>query len=722
MNTSAQSKGNLALGLVMLLVAVSAFAAYQNTRRFLESGDRVTHTFEVLDGLENVRAAVVDAEAEQRGYLISGDPRYLEQFHETVASLPASLERLDELTHDNPNQQARIERLEPLVYERIARLEHGLDLYDTGGFAAAQAFINTGAGLDTMTEVRALIAEMVAEENVLLRRRTAEEESSTNNTTATFGFLTVLTAAALVFCAFIIRRDIASRQRAQAALQTYSDELQDLYDNAPCGYHSLDATGVFVRINQTELDWLGYTASEVIGKMKFSDLLTDASLEVFHANFLLIKERGWVNDLEYELKRKDGSTFLVLLSATILRDAEGNYLSSRATLWDITERKRIEAKLHESEKRFSVAFQASPAAISISTLPDGRWMEINEALTKMTGYTSEEMLNHTSLELGLIDTTSRAKILEAIRTQGFVRDVEIQICTKTNDIVDVLVSIEQIELHGQACALTILYDITKLKQAEREVRRLNDDLERRADALEAANKELESFSYTISHDLRAPLRAIDGFARILVDEHAANLPAAGQRYVQRMRTNAQKMGMLIDDLLAFSRLSRQALQKRPVSMTEIVQTALEQLRNEREGRTIDITIADLPPSQGDPALLLQVYVNLISNSIKYTSKRDDARIEVGSRQENGETVYFVADNGAGFDMQYSDKLFGVFNRLHRDEEYKGTGVGLAIVARIVQRHGGRVWADAQVDQGATFFFTLNGAESETETETELRAG
>jgi PAS domain S-box-containing protein len=252
--------------------------------------------------------------------------------------------------------------------------------------------------------------------------------------------------------------------------------------------------------------------------------------------------------------------------------------------------------------------------------------------------------------------------------------------------------------------------------------RLRDEIARHAENLElrvaartaeltAANKELEAFSYSVSHDLRAPLRAIDGFSRILQEDYIAGLPEEARNYFQFIRDNAQQMGRLVDDLLTFSRLGRQPLRKQAVGCDELVRQCLDELRDEQAGRQIELTIGDLPIYEGDPALLKQVWLNLLANALKYTRRRAVARIEIGSYADQGETICYIKDNGAGFDMRYADKLFGVFQRLHRAEEYEGTGVGLAIVARIINRHGGRVWADAKIDQGATFFLTLEGTYS-----------
>jgi signal transduction histidine kinase len=279
--------------------------------------------------------------------------------------------------------------------------------------------------------------------------------------------------------------------------------------------------------------------------------------------------------------------------------------------------------------------------------------------------------------------------------------------------MDSTIQESQVELERRAERLEQAYE--ERNRAYAELQQLNHELEerviQRTAELEDANRELEAFSYSVSHDLRAPLRAIDGFSGLVIDDYADVLPPDGLRYLGLVRENTQNMGKLIDGLLAFSRLGQQQLDRHRLDVKALVDDVVGDVSAHENGRALEFSIGKLPEARADPTLLRQVFVNLLSNSVKFTSEQSEARIEVGSHHENGTPVYFVRDNGMGFDMRYAGKLFQVFQRLHPAGGPEGTGLGLALVERIVKRHGGRIWADAKPGEGATFSFTLGGEES-----------
>jgi PAS domain S-box-containing protein len=383
---------------------------------------------------------------------------------------------------------------------------------------------------------------------------------------------------------------------------------------------------------------------------------------------------------------------------------------------DITERKRAQELAAQESERLKLIFDTVPVGIALAIHhPDGTLTRmINDTHLRICGLTREQdEIPGIYRQITHPDDAQRQEelghSLGSDQTGGFT--MEKRYLRPDGQTVWVQFNFQRAKrANGDYEELTTVMDITERKRVEAEIRQLNAELEqrvaRRTAELEAANKELEAFSYSVSHDLRAPLRAISGFAGILMEDFGPQLPAEGRRYLERVRNGGQRMGVLIDDLLAFSRLNRQTVKRHLIDPARLVQEALDELKPQQAGRQLEIQIGQLPPCQADPALFKQVWLNLLSNAIKYSRDRQPAVVEVGSRQENGQIIYFVRDNGAGFDMQYADKLFGVFQRLHRTDEFEGTGVGLAIVQRIIHRHGGRVWADAKVDQGATFSFTI----------------
>ncbi len=374
--------------------------------------------------------------------------------------------------------------------------------------------------------------------------------------------------------------------------------------------------------------------------------------------------------------------------------------------------REFEARL-EAERVHRSLVEHAPVGIFVSV--DERIVYINEALAQTLGAPNRAALLGRPF-WSIVHPDRHEIIRERMRSildSGRpTKPLEQDILRLDGSLVTVETSAVLCEFEGRTGLQVIVRDISERKRAEDEIRRLNASLEKRVEErtaeLRAANEELESFTYSVSHDLRAPLRAMSGLSRVLLDDYAAALPDEARRYLSMVCDNASQMGALIDDLLSLSRLGRQSMTIGPVSMTALARDAAETVSRAEPVRDVALTIADMPGARGDGALLKQVYLNLFSNAYKYSRPRRPARIEAGSMDRGGETVYFVRDNGVGFDMRYVDKVFGVFQRLHRADEFEGTGVGLAIVRRIVERHGGRVWIESAIDQGTTVFFTIHG--------------
>jgi PAS domain S-box-containing protein len=422
----------------------------------------------------------------------------------------------------------------------------------------------------------------------------------------------------------------------------------------------------------------------------------------------LIRRGESVKHFDTVRVRKDGSTVAISVTVSPIKDSNGKVIGASKVARDITERKLAEEARSASEARYRMLFDYAPDGIVIVD-SKGYYLNANASICRMLGYTRDEIIG-----LNATDIVAAAEIprigeaLDVIKSKAdYQREWQLR---RKDGAVFAVDTIAAAMPDGNLLAM--IRDITERKQAQAQIRQLNSELEQRViertAQLEAANKELEAFSYSVSHDLRAPLRAVDGFSQAVLEDYGPQLPEACRQDLQTIRNGAQKMGQLIDDLLTFSRLSRLPLSKSDVDTGKLVRSVLGELNYKQKGRQIDVRIAELAPCQADPALLKQVWVNLLSNALKYTGKREAAVIEIGCTREKGQNVYFVRDNGTGFDMQYAHKLFGVFQRLHRAEDFEGTGVGLAIVQRVIHRHGGRVWAESTVNCGATFYFTLEG--------------
>ncbi|MES1160370.1 MAG: ATP-binding protein, partial [Bacteroidota bacterium] len=377
-----------------------------------------------------------------------------------------------------------------------------------------------------------------------------------------------------------------------------------------------------------------------------------------------------------------------------------------SNLRDVTETRKAEEKLRQSEKIYKTIASSIPGSVICLMDKDYRYLLIEGDMLTQLGYSKEQLLGKRAVDVILGERFQEVLPLLQRVFKGISFTVE-----DARNGYDTLYSYVPLRDEGNNvfAAMIVVFNVTELKQAQRAVNELNISLEtriqERTQELEIVNKELESFSYSVAHDLRTPLRAVYGYATMLREDYSQALDEEGNRLIHDVEVHAKRMGTLIDDLLTFSRLGRKELQKSIVDMSQIMQMSFAEIK-QANGFRGQINIGKLPPVLADSSLMKHVMINLIGNAIKYSSKKESPRIEIFSDKKNGHVIFSIKDNGVGFDMEYADKLFGVFQRLHSDEEFDGTGVGLAIVQRIIHRHGGRIWAESKVNEGATFHFSL----------------
>jgi PAS domain S-box-containing protein len=515
-----------------------------------------------------------------------------------------------------------------------------------------------------------------------------------------------------------VRRRTAELSLANERLRESEERMRSVVSHVVDGIITIDEHGTVATYNPAAERIFGYDRAEVIGQ-NVRMLMPDpyrGQHDGYIGNYLRTGQAKIIGSgREVVGQRKDGSSFPMELAISEFHLGERRYFTG--IVRDITQRREMEESLRQSEARFRQLANLMPQ-LAWMARPDGHIYWYNRRWYEYTGTTLEQMEGwgwqsvHDPEELPRVLERWQASI-----ATGQPFDMVLPLRGADGRFRPFLTRVMPLRTEDGHIMhwFGTNTDISDQKRIEEEVRRLNAELEERVRErtaeLEAANQELEAFSYSVSHDLRAPLRAIDGFARILLQGHAGELSEEGREHLQLVRDNTLQMGHLVDDLLVFSRLSRQPVRKQPVEPADLVRRCLEETRSEREGRQVEVEVGALAPCRAEPSLLKQVWMNLIANALKYTRKCDVARVEVGCQnpEGNGEVVYYIKDNGVGFDMRYAHKLFGVFQRLHRAEDYEGTGVGLAIVQRIVHRHGGRVWVQAEPGRGATFFFTLGKA-------------
>ncbi len=508
-------------------------------------------------------------------------------------------------------------------------------------------------------------------------------------------------------------REIVERGRAEEKLRASEGRLDAILGSAMDGIVSVDEQHLVTFFNPAAEKMFKCSAREVMGQPL--DRFIPQRFQTSHSNH--IRAFGQTHTTRRTMGqlgsvfgvRSDGKEFPV--EASISHSEVSGKKLFTAILRDVTERQRAEAAVQEQAALLDQSYDA----LFVWEL-DGGITFWNSGAEALYGYPRSEALGkishqllHTNLEGGI------EGLHRALERDG-LWEGELQHQTHEGRWItgDSRMVVTRHPRGGRV--FEIVRDITERKRAEEEIRTLNAELERRVKdrttQLESANKELEAFTYSVSHDLRAPLRHIDGFSNLLSEEYGAGLPVEASEYISIIRDSVRQMGMLIDDLLNLGRVGRAQLNMRVTGLNSIAEEVIADLKRSNADRVIEWKVQTLPFVDCDPGLMKQVFANLISNAVKFTRPRNPAVVEVGAAAHDGARAIFVRDNGVGFSMKYVNKLFGVFQRLHRSEDFEGTGVGLATVQRIVHKHGGSVWAEAELDKGATFYFTLGSPDED----------
>jgi PAS domain S-box-containing protein len=512
-------------------------------------------------------------------------------------------------------------------------------------------------------------------------------------------------------------RDIGALKRMEEEMHARAQEFRTLADNAPDLITRYDTEGRILYINRAVEVFGGVPLVHIRGK-RSTEIVPDApSAKAFNDAVLKVVASGEPVTMEISFDTfTPGSPVWHEVRFVPERDLAGRIVSVLGIGRDLTQAKATEALLRGREQQFRTLAENTPDTISRFDR-SGRYLYVNPAIEELLGVPPQtyigKRVGDVTREHGMLKESESGAVLdEAVQRafrEGVRQDLEMEVPSRMGRRVLAFRIVPERDADGTITSvLSISRDVTEIREAEEALKQINATLEARVAArtqeLQEANRKLEEFAYTISHDLRTPLRAIDGFVHLLMEQEREHLSDEGRRMLDRISSASVRLGRLIDDILEYSRVGQCALTLQRVDMTALAKDVVAVIKPEYARS--QVSIADMPAAQGDPTMLRQVWSNLIGNAFKFSARTAEPRIEIGARREGSEVVYFVADNGIGFDMNYAQKLFGVFERMHAQLDFPGTGVGLAIVKRLVERQGGRVWVQSQPGVGSTFYFTV----------------
>lgn len=692
------SGGKLAAlaALAFVLLAVVGLVPAQHAVG--QSAEWVEHTYQVIARAEALLADLRDAEASQRSFLLTHESVYLEPYDEARQRAQAGVHDLRRLVLDNPRQTARLPAIEGLVADRLEELAQGIALAERGEVGAARPPLASAESKRRTDRIRAEVGAFVDEERrLLVERRSTLEAAERTALTATV--LAALCGAAAAGASAHLQ---FRRGRRSEAL------MRNAVDNMAEGFALLDRDFRIIEINREGLRLDPRPRSALAGKTHWDVYPGTEHSELGRLCRQAATERRPIS-LEHRYEWEDGrTTWLEVRAYPVPGDVLAIFYR------DVTDRKLAEHHLRSERERYAAAFDNAAVGMAEVGL-DGRWLRVNATLCDILGYTGEELLALTFQAVTHPDDLEAELHLLQRLIEGEIPSYSIEKrCVRQNGSlvpINLTVGLVQDAEGRPLYLISVIEDISARRAAEDEVRRLNLSLERqvkeRTADLETANRQLEAFTYTVSHDLRAPLRGMEGFARILLDDFGEALGAKGQRYAQRIVAAAERMEGLINDLLTFSRLQRVEVQARIMNPLPIVRAAAEDAvaASLVRGATIDVA-ASMPDVLAEPAVLVHVIANLLTNAVKFHRPNEPARVRVWAERRDNVVRLWVEDEGIGIAPEHHDRIFGAFERLHGQEAYAGTGIGLAIVKTGAERLGGKVGIVSEAERGARFWVEL----------------